>query len=701
MNSIRFGPTQINKTVLFLRDFLNRHRRLPAFVVVALGVAFNLPLNSFVSIQHLGNEFKMLDGSWQLEMPARLHWGEWAGRDFIFTYGPLYQLTHALGWLVSSRDVASLMRFQGVLDSLLMMLLLWATLRTSAAPLGWRALFYLFWAGAYSFFPSEATGLKPLGAACLVALCASALQRSDVAAAFFRKRTALLFAVAAPLALLYSFDMGVYVLLSLLLTGFVLWATTVRLACLGAVDLRRQSLVLVASALAGSAIFYGLLMLSPAWQSYITNSMSLAKSYVFMLPTTLPDGGLVALGAAALISVATIGATGWRLRQSLQNAQTIEMRTLAALGFSCFALLSTRSGLTRGDNAHAFSAVVPCLFLCFGLGICGCHTAKKWFAPWASCSFLCLVTLVAALQHERVADAARQRLSAFAQISFRPARLQIENTELQGAVALARTVKASSLLVWPFETTVNVIEGKRNPVFTLQLYASVTPQLEKETVSRLRQTPDLPVLLIRHATGSIDHVENLTRNPLVFRYLLDNYETTSQQNAIAVLLKPRLANHRLRWREQPTSIAPKSVQLAHQKSVSLQCPSSTEALRSTDLLLLQMKATKTRLSLWGKPGQYVAVFQLSDGRKILQAFLLPLDGESHRILLSPTVITAPAFLGLFATYPLRSSPVAITKIDLVWQRLDRLSVMPQEIAVERVFKLQPQDAARTSKAGDN
>src|SRR5437899_10507590 len=90
-------------------------------VFIVLGILLLAPPECFPAQQVMGEDFSLLDGSWQLELPSRWLRSEIAGRDFVFTYGPLYQILHAPPG-ASPDDVASLLRFRSLPEAVVVAL---------------------------------------------------------------------------------------------------------------------------------------------------------------------------------------------------------------------------------------------------------------------------------------------------------------------------------------------------------------------------------------------------------------------------------------------------------------------------------------------------------------------------------------------------------------------------------------------------
>ncbi len=180
-------------------------------IVILLGLLLAAPLNIYPSLQKINADFNLLDGSWKIALPAALAQGEVAGRDFIFTYGALYQVTHGVGLLVPPGDIASVLRFQYSIEVTLVMLGVWFVLGLTNAPLAWRAAFYLLWAYFWhGYFFLTGGGLKPLGGLFWVAAGGYVLTASTEMKTRVRiVQYILTWALAPPVLLLYAFDVGV------------------------------------------------------------------------------------------------------------------------------------------------------------------------------------------------------------------------------------------------------------------------------------------------------------------------------------------------------------------------------------------------------------------------------------------------------------------------------------------------------------
>src|ERR1700745_3306334 len=104
----------------------NKHLNFAVTVIVVfVGLLLAAPPNVYPAQQKIDSNFNMLDGSWAIAIAGASANSQLSGRDFVFTYGPLYQLFHGFGLLVPPRNLGSLLRFQYCIEVVAVMLGAW------------------------------------------------------------------------------------------------------------------------------------------------------------------------------------------------------------------------------------------------------------------------------------------------------------------------------------------------------------------------------------------------------------------------------------------------------------------------------------------------------------------------------------------------------------------------------------------------
>ena len=678
------------------RPFFSRDamRWVASALILFLGFVLAAPLNFFTSWQVISPTFNVIDGSWMADIPYRLRFGEVSGRDFVFTYGPLYQLTHALGLWIAPGDAASLLRFRSIVEVVLTMTCVWLLLTAFPLRTRWRALLYLLWAGMSVLDTELLANFKPLGAACLISLCTYWLGGAGTMRQSPLRLGALItaWAVATPLLLLYSFDMGALAFFALLLSAAVVLTSTRSARTVKAKSVRKIAFKCVAATTIGFTAFALLTFSLSDWTRYLKDSAELARAYTLALAIGISPENLLPLIVAFVAMIVVVWWIGRRLRyacflpagENYASVMTPQLTTL--LGFTCFSLLSLRSALTRSDTEHVVGALIPFLFLATVLALAFLHINKHRFAPFLTIGIVLIFAVLPINVERNGATSALRRLAALIQFDWRPARLEITHPEIQGGLSVLEKEVSPALFVWPSQTILNVITDKRSPNYMVQNYAATSPRLETETTRRMSSTSDLPVIFLRRR-WAIDGVENLTRNPLIFRYLLENYQATSQ-NENAVLLKRRGLKQSYKWREQMLLSPNTSFRPATRSSITIAMPSDSRTQRASSLLVLRMNCSKTPMFLVGKTGQCLITFVLSNGERRTQKILVPPDGKLHEVLVSATSQDDPDFMRHFAPTPQQQRGEIIKSIVLTWAPLDPFSVTPEAISLDSISVLQ-------------
>lgn len=638
-----------------------------------------VPRNVFVAHQTISAGQNLLDISWSTDIANRTSVGEWPGRDYIFTAGPLYQLSHGLGLLIPPGDIASQLRFQDTPERILVVVILWAILGLVTAPWKLRVGVFIFWglflaAGAQCW-----VGVKPFAGMYLTALAGRALQSSRPMA----PAKLLLYAGAAPLVLWYSFDSGLYTLLAL---GLMLAGVT--LTVLGR-DKKQvwnglNALVTVLFGFAFLSIVFPMLL---GAGHYWPDSLDMALNYAIMMafPLSTQNLGvllLTGLGAFAIFAWALL-----RLRGANDPDAKMNFGALAAA--AAFAVVATRAGYTRSDPGHVGQAVLPAFYLMAGpLVLHGLNSGKR-------CVLLFLLVPVplyraaSMLRPSAALASSAQQLVAASRTEWSRATLTVEQPQVLAAQAALRQDHSPAVLVWPFATLICDLLGHHNPWYTVQPYAAHSDHLENRTIEQLEKWPTLPVLFYGAEPG-LSNVANPTRTPLIFKYLLENF-TLAQRRRDPFVLRRRTASEKLIYTPKTLPVDP--AELRPGATLSLKSRTGAEWCGEADILELTIRPARTRLLAIGKPGRIVLTFHFSDHGSATQEVMLKPDGNAHPVLVTAQPASDPEFMHHFEIHPAAVSKRRVRSLDLEWLPMDRLSVRPAFVRVENVSELVPRAVA--------
>lgn len=647
-------------------------KRAGPAIAVLLAIAWMLPESAFHAKQLLPASMNTLDDSWHMELGWRLSRGEIAGRDGVFTYGPLFQLVHGgPALLFGGGAPASLIRWEYLGPGIVCGLLLWWLLAATGAPVAWRAVAVVLWP---LFFP---VAIKPLLAIALLAWMGRVLASTAPRPG----RSALALAgVAAPVALLYAFDMGIMTFLATLaLCGGA--AAGASLSKAPPARALRANTAWIAGAAAAGMLLFGLLTLA-GFESYLPDSWRIATGYSAKMGTLIKDAVLWKLvrGFAVGMFILAIcsAAAWWEWRQ----ARVVQAPLGALAAVAVLASAWTRYGLTRGDESHLQVALDPVTVLALLLLPLTVRSLYGLRAGGAAVALAAIAGMWLSGTTVRSAwTVARHDVGRLFSWEFSSAELEVQHAGIASAVTAARSLPGEDLYVWPWQTAVNVLAGKRNPARTLQSYVAHTASLERRTIERLGTPPAMMFAAIH-----LDGVPNHSRTPLIFRHLLDHYELSGASDPSFRTLR---YVDEARFREEPLLSSPLSFDPADPRGLTIQFPST---VRANDLLWMTVRAGRTSMYGVRKPGRLVVTFGLEQKRGIAQPALLEQDGEAHAHLLGVVPGTDPLFFAPFSpTHEWRATERMIG-VNFRWKRIDKLSTAPKRITIESLSVLRRVDA---------
>jgi hypothetical protein len=644
------------------------YSRLAALLVILVSIALAAPSRTWMSEQVIGADDNLLDDSYRIELPARLVEGELSGRDFAFPYGPLRQVLGGLGWLVPPHDLASVLRFEGLGDAAAAVLALWVLLRLTGAPLSWCSVACLVCA---AFTPSR---VKPLVAMAAVAALAAGLGRTAVRTAG-RLLRLVAWAAAAPLMISYSFDLGLFTLGALLVSAAAVAAAAAQQRIQPGIS--RSAWEGAACASIGVVAFFLALGLLPGWSHTLPDILDLTAGYAVMNAYPLSRAGAASLLAAA---AAALFVARWAERRlGSGSSPASRPHVFALLATSLSALLWLRYGLTRSDPLHVFIACSPALLVLSVLLPCHLRSSHRPGARPALAAGLAAVAVAGLLSPP---ETGRHTADALTIPVPRVKRILVGHLGVREALLRLDRSTQSSVLVWPYETIVNVLAHKKNPVATLQLYSASTERFESRTVKNLEAAPETPVILLGRS-WPMDEIENSSRNPIVFRYLLDHYELDGPPRSGVALLRPSASAPR--WTEEPLAVASLSVSPVLKQVGEVPLPAGCCGV--DDFLLVRLRLSRTRSFGLFKPGRVWSVIRLDRDAPRLQLLAVPQDGDVHTVLLSAVSARDPAFFAAFESTGGRPKRERLLEIAFRWVPMDFLSLTPERLSVEGVSVL--------------
>lgn len=639
-----------------------------------LTVAIALPPATYRAEQVIAPPFALVDRSWQMELPTRLRDGEWAGRDFVYNYGPLYQILHAAGYYLPPGDLPSFLRWQHFPARALTMLSLWLALGLTGAPLAWRGAVCLVWSLIWAA-PEDLVGgeFKPMALALPIMLAGRTLLSRHPAG------LVATWSVTPIVALLYSFDLGLVSALSLCLLAFGAGIGSLGIATKMAQRARRNAAIgtlALTLALGATAVALS----QSGFHAYLEDSWHVVTAYSAMMTIPLTPFLLACLVVLGLVGLGAVFIVGVRMRAALAREGAEAGTLLGIWAWALFALVWQRYALTRSDPLHVWIAALPTLFLITALipalpGIFGTWSVARWLSPAA--------LMVPAILFPSPRAAWRERWERWNGEFQQSPGLRVDHAALERAANWARDCSNAFVYPWPWESIAVVLGNKRNPAYTVQSFAT-DEHLELRTIQRLETTPDLAALIFREGRqGGIDGVTSWSRSPLLFLYLLTHFELARPPHPHFALLQ-RSDPDRRKWRMVDLPLPPGGVSFTPSDQGGLSLPLPKGAVRASDLIVLRLKVDKTASLGLFKPGVLVAALTLANGTRVVEPIKVPQDGAVHTRILGFQTLADDQLFSAFVAGRWWRARECVAQLELVWTPLDSLSIRPARVTLERL-----------------
>ncbi|MBI2898535.1 MAG: hypothetical protein HYY06_33595 [Deltaproteobacteria bacterium] len=292
-------------------------------------------------------EGAIYDNAWKLELPWRASRGEWIGRDFHYSLGPLWQL---LSWAAAGFEASSPQRVLAGLETLLpiisLLIALWIVFGLLERP--WPRLVGMATLGTFSLLASIASIRIMLSL--LVCVVAAPGDGDDTSPLRQSWRWALGVAVAVLVAVLFTFERGAMALASL--AGMAAYAVLSRRVAREPVlpAIRRSGILLAALVVVACAGELGARLLGASLLAFLRESLGIATTYAAATSVPFEADEVGAAPVVAMIACAAGAALVCAI-----PAFRDERSGLLLVGALPLAL----TALVRSDPGHVWHGVMP------------------------------------------------------------------------------------------------------------------------------------------------------------------------------------------------------------------------------------------------------------------------------------------------------------------------------------------------------
>ncbi len=481
-----------------------------------------------------------LDCSWIIDGQAKLLQGVVSGRDYYFTYGPLGQIIASAGVLFRPHaaviDRLPLLLVGFHIGTIVLLMVILACIRFVNWQTSLIIITVMFAVADFNL------AMRPLISVLSVVLMARALAAPS---SLRRDITFALVGAAGFLGQLVTFEIGpliILVALCMIVVAFCSrWINSFldKPAFLTLRQAIRTTLLVLVPYLLGNLLVSAYFKLSSSdnqglfdYQFY-SSSLARAYSHTMITPWVLDTGFAAMIIILVVYSMFIVG---------------VEFRHMSTehryfyLGLGGLAILQLKSALICNDLGHVVLAVTPLLMLFLVatyevksqqsfrvIGVLltlALISAPPWSGEW-------LKATVGAVTHPSIV---REQLHMVRGFTMKPS--EIVDDDLANHLA-----PNSRILDFPYENIIAVALGRRNVSPIIQAYSADNTLLQQYYVDQVMKVRDETEVVYCVNSAQIDGVEHITRTPLIFEYLLRNFQlkTNSLYMHRCSLLAPRPA----------------------------------------------------------------------------------------------------------------------------------------------------------------
>lgn len=501
-----------------LRNFLTNYNEYFWLIGIILIAVF---LQLFTLGQTITNGITLsntLDFSWQTDSIERFLHGYLAGRDFIFTYGPLFQLIYSTPALLFNQQSYIAILYAPLLVTVVNTIILFFLIRIATYEKKTANIvtaFLLFVIGLITYDPSSLFRiLVPFFYGLLLLRFVSIKKHISL-------KTIVIFFLPALFGM-YTFDLFILGLLTtILFIGYELY--TIYQSKKQRTHLKQyffkglfQVAIVVLFAILVSVLLSGGL-------NYLIYSFDTVKNYQFIM--SIPWSAntyflllIFPLGLCLLLL--------YVIRTSSFN-RDIKM---AFVSLTVIALLQLKSAFIRADDSHIIMGIYPSLIVLFMLFF---FILREKVTTIFIILFLCFY-LIIPLKNSYINTISLQNLTtSFSHLTqdkpfFSLYRLPHNYYFTQNDFIIFEsyiTKNPENVMIYPYDSYLLNIYGTTYNTVALQFYQYSNSVVEAKTVEELRLSPPKFIILGIDDKGAIrlDNIPNFSRNPILAKWMLQHY----------------------------------------------------------------------------------------------------------------------------------------------------------------------------------
>ncbi len=457
-----------------------------------------------------------LDFSWQSDIVERFLHGFIAGRDFIFTYGPLYQLIASLPAVILGQATYTSVLYTQILLSVFSVIFLYfivAFLVKDRKERIFLLVYLVFFIGLIDYESNSLLRfLLPFFYSLLLLRFLSVKKMPSV-------RTIIILSLPTIFGM-YTFDLFI---LCLLITFFLLIYKLIsdRSSFLFSVSVGIFQLFLVfAYVVLASFLLSGGLR-------YLLYSLDTLSNYQFIMsiPWSTHTNFLLLCFPFALIFL---------LIYLLQKTNNPHRLKVSLIVLTVVSFLQLKSAFIRADDGHVLMGIYPSLLVLF---IVFYFVLRERLRIYLVFTFLIFYLLIPfrgsyfssiSIQNLQSAIAFASERQDFFAIYRLPEEYYFTGQDFSIFESLIRK-NPGKVMIYPYDSYILNIYHTTFNTLPLQFYEYSSSVVEQDAVSKLSKTPPEFIILSLDSKGAValDDIPNFSRNPLIAKFIIRNYSIYS------------------------------------------------------------------------------------------------------------------------------------------------------------------------------
>ncbi len=507
-------------------------------MIVGFILIFIITLSVFLKLLLLGGQISnvilltnTLDFSWQTDNVERLLHGYIAGRDFIFTYGPLFQFIYAIPALIFGQSSYISVLYAPILITVFCVILLYFIIKLITKDRNEQIILtcYLFF-----FIGLIAYDSNTLFRILLTFFYSLLLLRFDPLKNTPTLKNLAIF-ILPPIFGMYSFDILVTCLMISVL--FIIYKIYTTYHEKNNKRLLRK-LIFISVIQIGLIIFIELIIsfLISGSFNYLVYSLDTIKNYQYVmnLPLSFNRSTILFLFPIALTLLLIYAIRKTRIKKNIK--QTFIFLTLVAL-------IQLKSAFIRPDEDHIIMGIYPSLIILFILFYFILREKLRLIIIFIFLIFYILIPFKEnyysniSIKYFKLSIALATENISFFDIYKLTGDYSFTKYDFQYFESLIKD-NPQNVLVYPYDSYLLNIYSTTFNTLPLQFYEYSSSIVEKKAVEKLSGSPPKYIILSIDSISalSLDDIPNFSRNPLVTKWIFSNYSVYENKKKYLILI---------------------------------------------------------------------------------------------------------------------------------------------------------------------